>query len=115
MKDTTSNQTWHPQVTSHREEEQHDAMFGNRKYDLIEGRLKQQNKALMKMISAYERQADLINDQKIRIEKLEKRPTISRDAIDMLIDKVEKLEKQVIRLSKLTDPEYQHGGKYEGH
>ena len=91
MKDTTSNQTWYPQVTSHREEEQHDAMFGNRKYDLLEGRLKQQNKALMAMVSAHERQADILNDQKIRIEKL---------------------EKQVLRLSKLVDPAYLFGGKY---
>lgn len=74
-----------------REEEQHDAMFGNRRYDLLEGRVKAQNKATMALISTTERQADIINDQKIRIEKL---------------------EKQVLRLSKLVDPDYLFGGKY---
>jgi hypothetical protein len=33
---------------------------------------------------------------------------------DATIEKIEILRKQVLRLSKLLDPEFQSGGKYEG-
>ena len=74
--DTTSPRTWRTWQGYGREEEQHDAMFGGRKYDLLEGRLKAQNKAIMTaimtLININERQVDIINDHKARIEALEK-------------------------------------------
>ena len=81
MRDTTS-----PQAPRY-EETQRDAMFSNEVIaELTEWQHRvKMNKAITAMISANERLTDLINDQKNRIEKL---------------------EKQVEHLSKLVDPEY---------
>ena len=68
-----------------REEEQRQA-------ELKKERNERQSKLFAQLISEQQRNADITADLKARVDKLEARPTISRDVIDMLIDKVNALD-----------------------
>jgi hypothetical protein len=68
------------------EEQAFGMTFEHRKVEMLEGKVKAQKKTIESLISANERAADIINDHKTRVEAL---------------------EKQSLRLSKLVDPTYQ--------